>query len=116
MRYESLFDQVFDPAGNAFDDLFYGETLTPVHEEKENWVIYVDMPGVKKEDVKVSIDKDQINIEGKRKGSRPQTFKKWMRPGNTADLEDIEATLVDGILEVRIRKQKVDSPRLIKIQ
>jgi HSP20 family protein len=116
MRHGNLIDQIFGPP--LFDDFaeVFGYGPTPVHEDKNNWVVYMDLPGVKKDDVKVSLDKDQIIIKAERKGKRPQKFEKVMCPGNTADLENVEATLVDGVLEVRIAKQKVDSPRMIEIK
>jgi HSP20 family molecular chaperone IbpA len=54
---------------------------------------------------------DFLNINGP-----TPVFEKFMSPGNTADLENIEASLVDGVLEVRIKKQKVNSPRIIEIK
>lgn len=116
MKCEGLFD-VLSGNEKIFDtDIFSRTQAVPVHEEKDNWLVYVDMPGVKKEDVKISVVKGQVYITGERKGERPQVFEKFMRPGDSADLEQIDASLVNGVLEVRIRKNKTNSPRLIKVK
>lgn len=79
--------------------------------------IDVDLPGIKKDDIKVDIDKDVLTISGKRKTKdelkeedyyRIETsFGKFSRsftlPENI-DLEHIEARSDNGVLEVILPK------------
>lgn len=79
--------------------------------------IDVDLPGVKKDDIKVDLQKDVLTISGERKTKEEikeedyykveTSFGKFTRsftlPDN-ADVENIEAKTVDGVLEVTIPK------------
>lgn len=86
--------------------------------EAENaFHIDVDLPGVKKDDIKVDLQKDVLTISGERKTREEvkeedyykveTSFGKFTRsftlPDN-ADTEHIEAKTVDGVLEVTIPK------------
>lgn len=86
--------------------------------EAENaFHIDVDLPGVKKDDIKVDLQKDVLTISGERKTREEikeedyykveTSFGKFSRsftlPDN-ADTEHIEAKTVDGVLEVTIPK------------
>ncbi len=80
----------------------------------------VDLPGVKKEDIKVDINKGVLTISGERKVKEEDYYKvetyfgKFSRsftlPDN-ADIENIEASSENGVLEVIIPKLKEDSAR-----
>ncbi|MFA6789435.1 MAG: Hsp20/alpha crystallin family protein, partial [Arcobacteraceae bacterium] len=79
--------------------------------------IDVDLPGVKKEDIKVDIHKNVLTISGERKTKEEikeedyykveTSFGKFSRsftlPDN-ADLENIEASSDNGVLEVVVPK------------
>lgn len=82
------------------------------------------MPGVKKEDIKVDINKNVLTISGERKTKeevkeedyyKVETyFGKFSRsftlPDN-ADIENIEASSENGVLEVIIPKLKDDTTK-----
>ena len=84
----------------------------------------VDLPGVKKEDIKVDINKGILTISGERKVKdeikeedyyKVETyFGKFSRsftlPDN-ADIENIEASSDNGVLEVIIPKLKDDNTK-----
>jgi HSP20 family protein len=79
--------------------------------------IDVDIPGVKKDDIKVDVEKDILTISGERKTKDEvkeedyykveTSFGKFSRsftlPDN-ADVENIEARSTDGVLEVIVPK------------
>ncbi len=84
----------------------------------------VDLPGVKKEDIKVDVNKGVLTINGERKLKeevkeedyyKVETyFGKFSRsftlPDN-ADIENIEASSDNGVLEVIIPKLKEDNTK-----
>lgn len=88
--------------------------------------IDVDLPGVKKDDIKVDLQKDVLTISGERKTKEEikeedyykveTSFGKFTRsftlPDN-ADVENIEAKTVDGVLEVIV--PKLDESRNKKV-
>ena len=100
-------------------------------EASDAYYIEVDLPGVKKEDVDVSVDKNVLTISGKREVSNEikeddyyrveSTYGKFSRsftlPENV-DIEKIKASNEDGVLEIVIPKQEVikDSTKKIEIQ
>ncbi|WP_297432008.1 Hsp20/alpha crystallin family protein [Sulfurimonas sp.] len=100
-------------------------------EASDAYYIEIDLPGVKKEDVDVSVDKNVLTISGKRESSEEvkeddyyrveSAYGKFSRsftlPENV-DVEKIQASSEDGVLEITIPKQEVikDSTKKIKIQ
>ncbi|RBQ31586.1 heat-shock protein Hsp20 [Arcobacter sp. FW59] len=107
--------------------------FVPVVNTREGEFAYhvdVDLPGVKKEDIKVDINKGVLTISGERKVKeeikeedyyKVETyFGKFSRsftlPDN-ADIENIEAKSDNGVLEVVIPKLKDDvSKKSIEIK
>ncbi len=100
-------------------------------EASDAYYIEVDLPGVKKEDVDVSVDKNVLTISGKREVSNEikeddyyrveSAYGKFSRsftlPENV-DVEKIKASNEDGVLEIVIPKQEVikDTTKKIEIQ
>ena len=100
-------------------------------EASDAYYIEVDLPGVKKEDVDVSVDKNVLTISGRREVSNEikeddyyrveSAYGKFSRsftlPENV-DIEKIKASNEDGVLEIVIPKQEVikDSTKKIEIQ
>ncbi len=99
-------------------------------EEDSSFHIDVDLPGVKKDDIKVDLEKNILTISGERKTKEEvkeedyykveTSFGKFSRsftlPDN-ADIENIEAKSVDGVLELVIPKlDESRSKKVISIQ
>jgi len=88
--------------------------------ETENaYHLEVDLPGVKKEDIKVDIEEDKLVISGEKKlknelkednyykvESYYGTFKRSFAIPKEADVENIHAESKDGVLEVVIPKME----------
>jgi HSP20 family protein len=94
-----------------------------VSETPESYLVKAEVPGVKKEDLKVELDNGVLTITGERKHEQQHKDEKFHRvetsygsfmrsfnvPEN-ARPEGIEATYKDGMLSVRIAKAK-DAPK-----
>lgn len=117
---DSLFEDLFELS--AVDS----EVKTPVHDVIENdkeFQIEMLLAGVKKEDISIDIEKDILTIKAERKEiddikyNRKQTyFGKYERSFNlpdNIDKENIDASLVDGILKLII--PKLETKELSKI-
>jgi len=100
-------------------------------EGDDAYYIDVDLPGVKKEDVEISVDKNILTIKGERDirdevkeedyyrvESAYGTFSRSFRLPEKVDVENIEAKSEDGVLEIVIPKLKVlkDSTKKIEIK
>lgn len=115
---KNLYNQVKNEGVNGF---------VPVVNTREGEYAYhvdVDLPGVKKEDIKVDINKGILTISGERKLKeeikeedyyKVETyFGKFSRsftlPDNS-DIENIEASSENGVLEVVIPKLKEENTK-----
>jgi len=106
--------------------------FTPSVNTREGEYAYhveVDLPGVKKDDIKVDIKDNVLTISGERKTKKEvkekdyykmeSSYGKFQRsftlPDNT-DVENIEANSKDGVLEVVIPKLKKEGKETKQIK
>ncbi len=92
--------------------------------------IEVDLPGVKKEDIKVDVKDNALTISGERKfkneikeddyykiESSYGKFSRTFTLPDDADIENIEASSTDGVLEVVIPKlKKEENTKTIEVK
>ena len=122
----SLFDTMEDDKESAIS------SFTPSVNTREGEYAYhvdVDLPGVKKEDINIDVKENVLTISGER-SSKEETkeegyyrvessFGKFQRsftlPENV-DVEDINASTSDGVLEVVIPKLKAEKQESKKIE
>jgi HSP20 family protein len=98
--------------------------------EKENEsVISVELPGVAKEDVKISLEEDLLTIKGERKASSLPEGARWIRNERRSGeffrtiqlphpvkAESISAELTNGVLRITLPKAEQARPREIAVQ
>ena len=107
---------------------------TDVRENKDSYDVFVDLPGFKKEDVKLDLDNGYLTIsaskgvdkdEKDQKGQyirRERTFGQCARSfyvGEGVTEADVKAKYENGILELSVPKkepQKVDNKKYIAIE
>jgi HSP20 family protein len=103
--------------------------LTDIYEDKENYLIKADLPGMKKEDVKISFADGQLSISGERVQEEEskdtkchrveRTYGKYYRSFNLPKeiKEDkIKAEFKDGQLTITIPKAEEVKPKEIEIK
>jgi HSP20 family protein len=128
------FERDVDPVFDAF----LGGTVAPrtrrvpaldMHDSRDESVLAMELPGVAKEDVKISVDKELLTISGERKapgmpeGSHPLrsevtygTFVRTLELPHPVKVEAISAELNDGILRVVLPKAEEARPHTISIK
>lgn len=93
--------------------------------EKEGFLtVKADLPGMKKEDVFVTLEDNVLVLKGERKEEKEVKEENFYRAERTygsfyrrlplnfaADPAKIEAKFVDGVLEVRLPVPKVEEPK-----
>jgi HSP20 family protein len=101
--------------------------------ETENaYHLEVDLPGVKKEDIKVDIEEDKLVISGEKKlknelkednyykvESYYGTFKRSFAIPKEADVENIHAESKDGVLEVvipKLEQTKLEKTKRVEVK
>ena len=100
-----------------------------VKETKEAYVVKADMPGVKEEDVDVSLHNSVLSITGRRAAEERKegetfylyersygTFSRSFALPDTADGDKVEAKLDAGVLTVTIGKRVEAQPRKIQLK
>ncbi len=103
--------------------------LVDVVENKEGITLKVELPGVKQEDINLSMEDNVLTIKGERKqeketadGSFTRTersygsFQRTMVLPPTVDTEKVKASYRDGILEVTLPKKEEAKPKAIKVE
>jgi HSP20 family protein len=100
-----------------------------IKEEPTQFVIYADLPGVKVEDIEITMEKGVLSVKGERKAESVEekagyrrverargTFHRRFSLPDTADADRIKAKSKDGVLEIVIPKQEKVQPRKIAVQ
>jgi HSP20 family protein len=99
-----------------------------VETEKE-YLVKAELPEVKKEDVKVSVENGILTVQGERKQEKEEKGKKFHRiersygffersftlPDN-ADETNISAEFKDGILNIHLAKSEKAKPKKIEVK
>jgi HSP20 family protein len=99
-----------------------------VVEKTDGYYISADLPGVREEDVDVTVQDNHLIISGSRKTEERKEGENYFvyerRHGNfsrafslpeTADGESVEASLVSGVLEVKVAKRESAKPRKVPL-
>ena len=100
-----------------------------ISETANEFVIKAEIPEVKKEDVKVSVDKGVLTIQGERKQEKEEKGKKFHRveryygsfvrsftlPDNV-DETKIKATFKDGMLNLQVPKSTEPKHKAIEVK
>lgn len=116
---------VFGQRGRAADFA----PAVDVHEDGERLVLRAELPGIKREDVEVSIDSNVLTLKGERKleqenaGRRYHrveraygTFVRQFQLSSNIDTSNIDAKLADGVLTVSLNKKEELKPRKIDVK
>ncbi|QOP42720.1 Hsp20/alpha crystallin family protein [Sulfurimonas sediminis] len=98
-------------------------------EGADAYYIELDLPGIKKEDVEISVDKNILTIKGKREVKKEEekedyyriesaygTFSRSFTLPEKVDSENIRATGENGVVEITIPKLKVEKDTTKKIE
>lgn len=119
---------------NSSDHLPLRSPLIDAEETEEEILIKIEIPGIKKEDIKLTADKDSITIRGEKKDSKEtnekicknQTsyyserryagFERSIALPTEINPDNIDAQYVDGILQLKITKIKKENKKEIKIR
>ena len=128
----SLMEDFFTSPLSRWDDFFYRdfENLSAnVWEEGNNIFVKMAMPGIKKEDIKISVSGDSLSIEGQSKEEKEEKEKKYFlrtlqsssysqsfNLPTIVDSEKVEASFEDGVLTIKLPKAKESETKTIEIK
>lgn len=136
----------YDPFGDVFDDLLKGFFVRPmayegqpaaagrikidVSEKEGAYIVQAEIPGVKKEDIQVNIDGDQVLISAEARGEKEikenervlhrelyyGKVERAFRLGTEIDQAAAAAKYTDGVLELTLPKKAAAAGRQLTIQ
>ena len=134
IRYQpnNLLAQFGDEINRLFDARYNPVTewspAVDVKEEDKQYVIQADVPGVKAEDIDITLEDGVLTIKGERawgKNEEEQGYRRverargtfYRRFGlpDTADADSVKAKSANGVLQIVIPKQEKVLPRKIKV-
>jgi HSP20 family protein len=127
--FERFFDEPFEtrfPMPWRFDEF---ELAVDVAEDETAYIVKATMPGVKPEEVEVTLQNNVLTIQGEAKADkeineeryhlrerRYGSFMRSLRMPANLKAEQIEAKHEDGVLTVRLPKMEEDKPKKIAIK
>jgi len=126
-RMRQQLDQVFDdaPDQRASSGVF---PLTNLTEDKDNYYVRAELPGVKGDELDIQIASNNLAISGERKiaaeeeGARYHrrereagTFSRMIGLPGEVDTDKVDANLENGILTVVVPKAEIAKPKQISV-
>ncbi len=136
-RFDHMFDRMLGRFFREWERDFWGldwwrEQWVPAMEVSETpdaYIVRVELPGVKTEDIEVTLQDDILTIKGKRERSEERKdetlhfmersygeFVRSLRIPADVKADAIEASYKDGVLEVHLPKSEESKPRRIEVK
>ncbi|MBI3616889.1 MAG: Hsp20/alpha crystallin family protein [Candidatus Omnitrophica bacterium] len=97
-------------------------------DEKDDIRVRADLPGMKKEDIEVSVNNDTLSIKGEKKEEKEIKEKDYVRSERYygafqrsftlpagVDPQKVNAAYKDGVLEITLPKREDAKPKQIKV-
>lgn len=97
-------------------------------EREDGFHIYMDMPGVHKEDLSIDLEESELVVTGSTRHDLPEgekylevefgscEYRRAFKLSDAVDREKIKANMNDGVLELFLPKAEAAQPRRIEIQ
>ena len=100
-----------------------------ITENETNLFVHAELPGMKKEDIKISVNEDRmLTIKGEKKNEHREEDKNYVRTERaygsfsrsfilpeTIDIESVNAKFENGVLELTLTKKEPEQPKEIEI-
>jgi HSP20 family protein len=131
-RMAKLFGLTPPRPGNGGQELMTITEWSPsvdIIEDEKEWLVKADLPEVKKEDVKVTVENGVLTITGERKFEKEEKDKKYHRIersyGNFlrsftlpegADGGKVAADFKDGVLKVHLPKSEKAKAKAVEVK
>ena len=125
----SMLDRFFDRSTASDNSTRDWRPAADIYEEEGAYLVKVELPGVEKDDVKVSLEHEVLTILGERKFEKKEekrnyhrveraygSFSRSFHVPETIEVDKIEAKFDNGVLEVRLPKGEKVQPRLIEVR
>ena len=125
---DSLFELPFWSNFGRQTQLFSGWTpALDLYENNDNLIAVVELPGMRKEDIEISLHDGMLTISGERKSGTPEgdkaerteryigKFRRSITLPSRVDANKVSATYKDGILTITLPKAEEAKPKQIQV-
>jgi HSP20 family protein len=122
-----LFDFRYPDAGGLFDRHF--NPAVDIIETGDEIKVLVDLPGVERKDLDVSLTRNVLTIKGEKRGEKKNekarlfksetwsgTFQRTLSLPDTVDPDKVQASMKDGILTITLAKREEVKPKQINVK
>lgn len=126
-----------------FDDTFFNDFFMPferrsgnwfpaldVHETDAKYLVDVDLPGIKKEDIHVSLENGILTVKGETKTEETEekegkiirqerhmgSYMRQLTVGTDVDPDTIDAKFENGVLSLELKKIEKTEPNRLEIK
>jgi HSP20 family protein len=103
--------------------------LVDIHETADSFLLNAELPGVKQEEMQVSVEGDALTLKGERKRETEikedqyhriersyGRFERVLLLPSNVDPDGVKATYRDGVLEIRLPKREEAKPKAVKVE
>lgn len=127
--FPKLFDNLF--RGDRFEDLFPSLWMPAldVAETDDEYVVKVELPGVNRDDVQITVREDTLTVRGEKKQENETkksdfhrversygSFQRSFTLPTTVKTDKIDATYKEGILTITLPKAEEAKPKSIDVK
>jgi HSP20 family protein len=118
VNLEKTIDSFFNitPLFHQLEEVYRTGDQVRFANSEEGLTVQVDLPGVDKSDLDISVDTDQRDVYIKatrsvktHEGQRDQTYNRSFSIGREYDLNNIVTKYVNGLLEVSVPRRKKET-------
>lgn len=128
--FHEEFSRMFDDFGGGLQR--FEEGFSPaidIRETDDSYIVEVDTPGMKKDEVEIEVADDLLTIKGERKSEHEEERENYHRverqsgsfrrtisiPGGY-NRDTVEAKYEDGVLRITLPKLEESRPRKVKVK
>ncbi len=126
---DRLFEAPLSELARASQFLSGAAPAVDVYEDKENFIVKAELPGMKKEEINVTLHDGSLSISGERKSEEKVEkgevyrserffgrFQRTVALPTSVDAGKIKAQYQDGVLTVTLPKAEEAKPKHIDVQ
>jgi HSP20 family protein len=130
--FNTTFPVFFNNLGNRLEDSLVSGKWTPqvdIYEDKNAIALEADLPGVKPEDVKISLENFKLTLSGERKFEHEENQSNWYRVErgygsftrtfslpNSVNVDGVKAEFKNGVLRITLPKREEVKARQIQVE
>jgi len=91
-----------------------------IYENRDEYLLLADLPGVTSDQLRLHFERGQLFLEASRNGTAPAgreyDYRRAFALPSGVDAGNIDASLTNGVLRVRLPKSEAVKPRRIEIK